>query len=69
MNAFLLKCLCTSGWQRTGQVYWQCSDGLAVANPSIQDSSARAVRFLPVNVVHKAVTKTEASPAREVRRG
>ncbi len=66
MDAYLLECLFPTGWRRTGEIYWRYADALTAANLAIRDSSARAVRVLPVRVSSDAVMKIEAPHAPEV---
>ncbi|MEO1530165.1 MAG: hypothetical protein AAFX06_32600 [Planctomycetota bacterium] len=59
MSAFILECLSSTGWKRSGELFWRLRDAEAAAKRRTSKGRVRAVRVLPVEISPEAVFAIE----------
>jgi len=55
MDAFILETLVSTGWRRSGEVFWEFDEAISAGRRMIRRKLARRVRVLPVCVTLEAV--------------
>ena len=67
MDAFVLECLQSTGWKRSGDAYWTLDAAKAKAVRLIAKRQAQRVRILPVEVNLNAVAEFPQQPGKPAR--